>query len=165
MASKTVVTTCELAKAVGANVTEMNQQHWYRVAFDLIWLWIAFYEINQSADLPMDNRNLNASRLVSNTMGIALIIAVFQALANYVLFNESTNLTSMILMLGLLPLVLRSIFSGFRAVQDSVYPQVEEVIEVEEPAPGRSLLSYVGSFFSRRPERQLGNANMAPEFQ
>lgn len=123
LALKSGKMTFDLAKAVGVTVTEMNQQHWYSVAFDLLWLWIAFYEINESSDLPMDNRNINASRLVSNTMGIAMLIGVFQALANYTIFHDSTNFISMLLMLTLLPLVLKSIFSWFRMVQDSLYPQ------------------------------------------
>lgn len=112
----------------------------------------------------MDNRNINASRLISNTMGIALIIAVFQSLANYALFNESTNLTSMLIMLSFLPLILKSIFSGFRMVQDSLYPQVE-VTEVEEEgdtSTNGSVLSYFGTFFSRKPVKQLEGLNNAP---
>jgi P-type Ca2+ transporter type 2C len=153
--------TFELAKAMGANVSEMNQQHWYSVAFDLLWLWIAFYEINQSSDLPMDNQNINASRLISNTMGIVLIIAVFQALINYALFNESTNLTSMLIMLSLLPLVLKSVFSGFKMVQEHLYPE-PEIIEVEESSAessNRSLTSYFGTFFSRKPTKQIEDIN------
>ncbi|TIF97542.1 hypothetical protein DI099_02660 [Legionella pneumophila] len=164
LALKSGKMTFDLAKTVGADVTEMNQQHWYSVVFDLLWLWIAFYEINESSDLPMDNRNINASRLISNTMGIALIIAVFQSLANYALFNESTNLTSMLIMLSFLPLILKSIFSGFRMVQDSLYPQVE-VTEVEEEgdtSTNGSVLSYFGTFFSRKPVKQLEGLNCAP---
>lgn len=161
LALKSGKMTFELAKAMGANVSEMNQQHWYSVAFDLLWLWIAFYEINQSSDLPMDNQNINASRLISNTMGIALIIAVFQALINYALFNESTNLTSMLIMLSLLPLVLKSVFSGFKMVQEHLYPE-PEIIEVEESSAessNRSLTSYFGTFFSRKPTKQIEDIN------
>lgn len=167
LALKSGKMTFDLAKTVGANVTEMNQQHWYSVVFDLLWLWIAFYEINESSDLPMDNRNINASRLISNTMGIALIIAVFQSLANYSLFNESTNLISMLLMLSILPLVLKSIFSGFRMVQNSVYPKPEiiEVEEGEDAVSNRSILSYFGTFFSRKPVKQLEDVNKTPELQ
>ncbi|KGP62839.1 calcium ABC transporter ATPase [Legionella norrlandica] len=169
LAIKAVKSTFDWAKAMGADVTEMNQQHWYSVIFDLLWLWIAFYEINESSDLPMDNRNINASRLVSNTLGIALTIAVFQSLANYALFNESTNLTSMIMMLCLLPLILRSIFSGFKMVQNNLYPQpviteVEGVEEVEANS-NKSLLSYFGSFFSRKPVGRLEGLNNAPKLQ
>ncbi|HHT0592418.1 TPA: cation-transporting P-type ATPase [Legionella anisa] len=169
LALKSGKMTFELAKAVGADVTEMNQQHWYSVAFDLLWLWIAFYEINQSADLPMDNRNINASRLISNTIGISLIIAVLQSLANYALFGESTNLTSMLIMLSLLPLVLKSVFSGFGMVRDSLYPQPEpEITGVEEnPETGsnRSISSYLGAFFSRKPAKHLDNVSTVPKLQ
>lgn len=169
LALKSGKMTFELAKAVGADVAEMNQQHWYSVAFDLLWLWIAFYEINQSADLPMDNRNINASRLISNTIGISLIIAVLQSLANYALFDESTNLTSMLIMLSLLPLVLKSVFSGFGIVRDRLYPRPEpEIAEVEEsPETGsnRSLSSYLGAFFSRKPAKHLNNVSAGPKLQ
>lgn len=167
LALKSGKMTFDLAKTVGANVTEMNQQHWYSVAFDLLWLWISFYEINQSADLPMDNRNINASRLISNTMGIALLIAIFQSLANYALFNESTNLGSMLITLALLPLVLKSVFSGFQMVQENLYPE-PEIIEVEENVEAnsnRSLLSYVGSFFSRKPTKQVEQPATSPKLE
>ncbi|KTD60582.1 calcium-transporting ATPase [Legionella sainthelensi] len=166
LALKSGKMTFDLAKTVGAHVTEMNQQHWYSVVFDLLWLWISFYEINESADLPMDNRNINASRLISNTMAIALTIAVFQSLANYALFNESTNLTSMLIMLSLLPLVLKSIFSGFKMVQESVYPPLEttEVEKKDETSSNRSsVLSYLGSFFSHKPVRQLEAVSSIPQ--
>ena len=167
LALKSGKMTFDLAKTVGANVTEMNHQHWYSVAFDLLWLWISFYEINESADLPMDNRNINASRLISNTMGIALIIAVFESLANYALFNESTNLISMLLMLSILPFVLKSVFSGFRMVQESIYPPLEitEVEESAETSSNRSILSYLGTFFSHRPVKQLENTGNMPKLQ
>ncbi|QMT59086.1 cation-transporting P-type ATPase [Legionella sp. PC997] len=167
LALKSGKMTFDLAKAVGANVTEMPQQHWYSVAFDLLWLWIAFYEINQSADLPMDNRNINASSLITNTIGIALIIAVLESLTNYTLFNESTNLTSMLIMLSLLPLVLKSVFSGFRMVQENLYPEpkIVEVNEEKEPVSNRSLSSYFGSFFSRKPTKQLENVPKVPELK
>ena len=160
LALKSGKMTFDLAKTVGADVAEMNQQHWYSVAFDLLWLWISFYEINESSDLPMDNRNINASRLISNTMGIALIIAVVQSFANYALYNESTNLTSMLIMLSFLPLVLKSVFSGFRSVQDSLYsqPEITEVEEITEDGSNRSISSYFGTFFSRRPVKQLEDA-------
>jgi Ca2+-transporting ATPase len=167
LALKSGKMTFDLAKAVGANVTEMNQQHWYSVVFDLLWLWIAFYEINQSSDLPMDNRNINASSLISNTIGIALFIAVIQSFANYALFNESTNLISMLLMLSVLPVILKSIFSGFRMVQDSLFPE-PEIIEVEEVAKpaanNKSILGYLGTFFSHKPVKKSEEVSKTLEF-
>jgi soluble P-type ATPase len=158
LALKSGKMTFDLAKTIGADVQEMSHQHWYSVAFDLMWLWISFYEINESADLPMDSRNINASTLISNTMGICLLMAMFQSIANYALAGESTNLTSMLLMLTLLPLVLKSVFSAFGQVQNNLYPKplIEEVIEDEvEEHPKRSLLGYVGSFFNRKPVRTI----------
>ncbi|KTD57580.1 HAD family hydrolase [Legionella shakespearei] len=142
----------ELAKAVGATeVKEMYQQHWFSVAFDLLWLWISFYEINQSRDLPMDNRNIGVSDLITQSMAIVLVVAGLQAMANYALAEESTNLTTMIIMLTILPLVLRSVFSGFRMVQDRLYPApVAEPVHREEVAH-RSVFGYLGTLF--RPAR------------
>lgn len=126
LALKSEKMTFDLASSVGVNVKEMNHQHWYSVAFDMIWLWISFYEINQTVDLPMDNRNINVSNLISQTMELALMIAIVQAFVNYTVYDESTNLASMVLMLSILPLVLKSVFSGFRSVQERFYPQVHE---------------------------------------
>ncbi|MBL7527341.1 HAD family hydrolase [Legionella bononiensis] len=150
----------DLVHAVGVtDVKEMYQQHWFSVAFDLMWLWIAFYEINQSTDLPMDNQNISASRFITQSMGIVMLIAVFQSLANYALAGESTNLTTMLLMLSILPIVLKSIFSGFRMVQERLYPapELHESEEIEE-TPTRSrggIMGYLGTLF--RPARQSTN--------
>lgn len=127
LALKSEKMTFDLASSVGVNVKEMNHQHWYSVAFDMIWLWISFYEINQTVDLPMDNRNINVSNLIAQTMELALMIAIVQAFVNYTVYDESTNLTSMVLMLSILPFVLKSVFSGFRSVQERIYPQAHEV--------------------------------------
>lgn len=56
----------------------------------------------------------------------------------------------MLLMLTFLPLILKSVFSGFRTVQDNLYPPIEitEVEEPSEPQPNKSLL---GGFFARKP--------------
>lgn len=147
----------ELARGVGvSDVQEMYQQHWFSVAFDLMWLWIAFFEINQSTDLPMDNQNISASQFISQSMGIVMLIAVVQSFLNYELAGESTNLTSMLLMLSILPIVLKSIFSGFRMVQDRIYPAQEihdsDEAEVPEARSRGSIMSYLGSLF--RPAQQ-----------
>lgn len=144
--------TKDLASAVGApNVKEMYQQHWFGVAYDLMWLWTASYEINISADLPMDNRHIGVSNLITQLTVASLVMAVFQAYVNYSLAQESTNLTSMILMLALLPVVLKSLFSGFKMVQDKLYPEpvqaVREVAEPVSPRPKGSVLNYLGAFF------------------
>jgi soluble P-type ATPase len=158
LALKSGKMTFDLAKSVGANVTEMNHQHWYSVAFDLLWLWIAFYEINQSADLPMDNRNINTSTLISNTMAIAMFFGLLQALGNYMLFNESTNVASMLFTLFLLPFVLNSIFNGFKMVQNNLYPK-PEIVELddspEETKTSHSLFGYVGTIFSKKKVKQI----------
>ncbi len=146
----------DLLRALGvSDVKEMPQQHWFSVAFDLMWLWIAFYEINQSTDLPMDNQNISSSSFLSQCMGIAMLVAVFQALANYAWAGESTNLTSMLLTLAVLPIVLKSVFSGFRMVQERVYPVSSIEAEPERPATSirHSVTGYLGSLFRiARPE-------------
>lgn len=132
-------------------VKEMYQQHWFSVGFDLTWLWIAYHEIMQSTDLPMVNQNISASNFISNTMGIAMLFAIAESFFNYSLFGESTNLISMLLMLTLLPIVLKSVFSSFKAVQEKLYPEPEIVAEEEktveqEAQPHKS--SWWGSFNS-----------------
>jgi hypothetical protein len=114
----------ELAKSLGfTDVTEMWQQHWFSVAFDLIWLGIAYYEILASKNLPFDNKNLNASTFVRYMQTITIAIAVVQSLLTYTFTGKSTNVDTMILMLCALPLVLRSIFSAYGHLQEGVYHQ------------------------------------------
>ncbi len=136
-------------------VKEMYQQHWFSVGFDLTWLWIAFYEIMQNTELPMDNQNVSASSFITQSMGIAMMVALFESLVNYSFFGESTNLTTMMLMLILLPLVLKSVFSSFQAVQERIYPAVE-IVEVDdedeilEAVPRqKSWWGSVSSFFNK----------------
>lgn len=135
-------------------VKEMYQQHWFSVGFDLTWLWIAFYEIMQSTELPMDNQNISASSLITQAMGIAMMVGLIESLVNYSFFGESTNLTTMMLMLIVLPIVLKSMFSSFQAVQERIYPAVEtaEVDDGEalEVVPRqRSWWGSISSFFTR----------------
>jgi Ca2+-transporting ATPase len=112
----------ELAKTVGlVNVEEMWQQHWFSVAFDLIWLGITFYEIMASKDLPFDNKNLTASSFAKYAQLITLTIGIVQSLMTYTLTGESTNISSMVLMISMLPLVLKSIFSAYGYVRDEAY--------------------------------------------
>jgi hypothetical protein len=114
----------ELMRALGfTTVKEMQHQHWFSVAFDLLWLWIALYEINDSSNLPMDNKNINASSFISQAMTIAMAFGALQSLVNWATAGEATNLTSMMLMLSFLPLVLRSVFSGFKMVQHKLFPK------------------------------------------
>ncbi|KTD78796.1 HAD family hydrolase [Legionella waltersii] len=160
LALKSGKMTFDLAKAVGANVTEMNHQHWYSVGFDLLWLWIAFYEINQSADLPMDNRNINVSTLISNSMAIAMFFGVLQAVGNYMCCNESTNLFSMMLILLILPFALRCIFDGFKMVQNNLYPKPEpKIVEIDdssvETIKSNSVFEYLGTLFSKKKVKQV----------
>lgn len=130
-------------------VKEMYQQHWWSVGFDLSWLWIAYYEIMQSVGLPMDNQNISASGLISNFMEMAMVIALVESLTNYLAFGESTNLITMVMMLMLLPIVLKSVFSSFKAVQDRIYPESPRIVELDEEEqtvqPQRQSQSWWGS--------------------
>ena len=148
----------DLVRMLGvSDVKEMYQQHWFSVGFDLMWLWIAFYEISDSCDLPMDSQNISSSDFITKSMGMAMAIAIVQSLMNYALSGESTNLTSMLLMLSFLPLVLRSIFSGFKMVQDRLYPEQEPaVVEELDDAPATTgtfsfARNYIRTLFRPRP--------------
>lgn len=130
-------------------VKEMYQQHWLSVGFDLSWLWVAYYEIMQSVGLPMDNQNISASGLITNSMGLAMMVALVESLTNYLAFGESTNLITMVMMLMLLPIVLKSVFSSFKAVQDRIYPESLSIVELDEEeqtaGPQRQPQSWWGS--------------------
>lgn len=137
----------ELAQAVGmANVKEMPQQHWYSVAFDLIWLAVSFGVINATTDLPVDNQHLGKSNFINQCIFATVAIAFFQAFATYALTGEATNLTSMVVMLSVLPLVLKSIFSAFEHVQNELHPEHEE----KKPRCGQSLKKYIVGLFHGR---------------
>ncbi|WP_298623845.1 HAD family hydrolase [uncultured Legionella sp.] len=170
LALKSGKMTFDLARAIGVpDVKEMYQQHWFSVGFDLMWLWVAFYEINQSSDLPMDNQNISASQFITRSMGIVMMIGALQALANYAWAEESTNLTSMLFTLALLPIVLKSVFSGFRMVQDRIYPEpeIQEVEEADVPQARGSITGYIGSLFrparSNTNQMQTSSITNAPE--
>lgn len=70
-------------------------------------------------------------------------------------------------MLSVLPLLLKSVFSGFRMVQESVYPApvITKNDEKIEEAPQRSILGYLGTFFSRKPVKQIDDLNNVPKLQ
>lgn len=157
MGGKFIKVSMDMAKAIGVlHVQEMYQQHWFSVGFDLIWLWIVYHEINLSTHSPLDNKHIGASYLLTQTMGIVFLIAGLEALMNYALFGESTNLSSMLIMLGLLPLVLRSVFSAFEAEHDNINPARDTPVEIESQKPTRrSVFDYFGTLF--RSSRTIGN--------
>ena len=118
LSMKSVKIGSELAKSVGIEARDIPGLHWFGVIFDLIWLLVSFMTINASTDLPMDSQSLDESPFPNRCMVFALTVAVFQAVASYEISGESTNLTWMMLMLALLPILLRSIFAGFGQVQE-----------------------------------------------
>lgn len=148
LAVKSSKLTFDFAKAIGLGAQDMFQQHWFSVAFDLTWLAIASHEIKASTDLPMDKRNISDSSLIPKVMGMAMVFGIFEALVNYAHSGESTNLVSMFLMLSLLPLVLKSIFSGFSEVQNRIYPEGEERFS-PQLAQTKSMWGSLSTFFKR----------------
>lgn len=158
----------EIAKyAELVNVSEMPHQHWYSVAFDLIWLCISFQLINTSADLPADRQHLNMSTFINQCLIVTTGLAFLQAFTIYFLTGESTNLSTMMLMLCCLPLVLKSIFSAYGEVQNEVHSN----LRIQENQNNRrsfltSMPSYIGSFFqqSSKPIKTLTRRHQ-PEFK
>jgi len=111
----------ELARSVGLAVKDIPGLHWWGVGFDLAWLWIAFDAINATTDLPMDNQNLDESNFSTRCLFASIAFAMFSSALIYTLSEESTNLTWMLLVLSFLPVLLRSIFSGFGHVQEKAH--------------------------------------------
>lgn len=146
----------EVARNVGVtDVKDMAQQHWFGVAFDLLWVWISFQTINSTTDLPLDKQNLNQSNFINKCLLTAMAMAFLQALATYALSGESTNLPCMLIILTALPVVLKSIFSGYGEVQNELHPIHPVPLEIEEEqhnaSLGRSIINFFGSFFHKHP--------------
>lgn len=152
----------ELARAVGFVVTDIPGLHWWGVGFDLAWLWIAFDAINATVDLPMDNQSLDESNFSSRCLFASMIFAMVSSAMLYTLSGESTNLTWMLLVLSFLPLLLRSIFSGFAYVQETI-PSTSSISECENEntttgastgalSSTRRLSRAISTFFSPHKE-------------
>lgn len=138
-----------LAKAVGVSVIEMPNQHWWGIGFDLTWLALAFSAIRASADSPIDNQHLRQSTLITKTTLAALALAGLQALITYSCSGESTNLTTMLIILSLVPWVLKYLFSPQQELQ------VRSIVQEERnSSTQRSLWSTVSTFFSPIENRQ-----------
>jgi len=109
----------ELVKAFGVNdVKEMWQQHWCSVVFDLIWLGISYFEIIDSADLPADNKHLGESNSLNYYLLGTLVYAGVMAMVNYAFQGESTNISTMVVTLGLLDLFLKLVFNAYGAFKE-----------------------------------------------
>ncbi|MDR3492244.1 MAG: HAD family hydrolase [Gammaproteobacteria bacterium] len=108
----------ELMKALGyTDVEEIWQQHLLSIAFDLIWLWVAFTKINQHSDLPVNNEHIARSNLPIKCMMLTLALATMESFFCYAAFGKTTDITLMILKLSFLSTLLTSFLSGFRDVQ------------------------------------------------
>jgi Ca2+-transporting ATPase len=101
----------ELMKSLDYPAQEMWQQHWSSMCFDLIWLWITYQEILKSTAERADTTSLDISNNPRRYMFTTLSVAITIALINYSAFGETTNFSTMILMLSFLPLVLKNIFT------------------------------------------------------
>lgn len=152
----------ELARTVGVpDVKDMPQQHWFGVAFDLIWLWISFQAIKATTDLPVDNQNLNRSNFINKCLLAAMAMAFLQALATYTISGESTNLPCIIMILTLLPIVLKSIFTAYGDAQNELHPTENRMKEISEEkgatSLGGTIKNFVGSFFHKKPQPSIDN--------
>ena len=167
LALKSSKMTFELAQAVGLpNLKEMPHQHWYSVGFDLTWLWITYQAITATTDLPVDNQHLGRSKLINQCMLTAIAIACLQALSTYAITGESTNLSSMIVMLSLLPVVLKSIYTGYGTVQNELHPIIQDISEATVPQTKRqSFFNCIGSFFYKKPIHSVDISNDLLEYK
>jgi P-type Ca2+ transporter type 2C len=157
LALKTSKMGFEAASAVGApNMIEMPEQHWWTVAFDLMWLLISFNAINTTTDLPADDKNLGASNFIDQCIGAAMLAALLEAATNYGLYNESTNFTTMLLMLVTLPIILKSVFSRFGSVQNELYSDQQNTNDNPDERHAtrrvRKAIEWASSFFSHKPK-------------
>lgn len=141
----------ELAQSIGLPAKEMWQQHWCSVAFDLVWLWITFNEINSSTDLPADNQNLSDSNFSQKCLLVSFAVAILQSCFNFSLTGESTNAATMLAMLSFLPFVLKSLFSSFGEVRDEIHPAIEEKATLEP----RKKWGFFKSCFRKKPRLEL----------
>ncbi len=103
------------------NVREMWQQHWFSVLFDLAWMAIAYYKIVNSTALPMDKQHLGISNFPNQVRVCSLAFAFLYSMTMYTITGESTNRTSMAILLVLESLLLDSIFSGYGHVRDEFH--------------------------------------------
>jgi magnesium-transporting ATPase (P-type) len=150
----------ELARSIGLGVVDIPGLHWWGVGFDLAWLWIAFDAINATVNLPMDNQNLDESHFSTVCLVTSLSFAVLSSAMLYALSGESTNLTWMVLVLSFLPLLLRSIFSGFGYLQEKVIIEREnEESSLEEPArvlpSQKGITQVMSTFFSPQKDKSV----------
>jgi len=120
---KAIKMSMELAKALGANdVLEIFQQQWLSILFDLTWLWISSECILDNADLPVDEKHLGKSWLPTKCMALTVTLAALESFACYQLLGKTTDVTLLLAKLALLPIFLKSFFSGYRMVQHELKP-------------------------------------------
>lgn len=109
----------ELAK-LGTGIREMLHQHWFGIGFDLTWLGTSFYCINSTKNLPADSVSLEEATFLNPTLKVLLGISALIGMSNLALFNESTNFTTMSLILIFLPFLLKNWFYGFGKTHDEL---------------------------------------------
>ena len=137
---KTIKMSFVMAKELGVpNVEDMWQQHWFSIAVDLIWLWISYNKINQHSDLPVDEKHLGRSLLPVINMLATIALAAVGSYASYELLGESTNFVFISLILGFLPTLLSSFFSGYKQVQEEMKP-LDPPWDFDQPSEPQNAL-------------------------
>ncbi|OGT45310.1 MAG: hypothetical protein A3E83_08585 [Gammaproteobacteria bacterium RIFCSPHIGHO2_12_FULL_41_20] len=127
-----------MREVFGINVARIAGQHWWEVGFDLAWLAIAGNAILATTDSPMDNQPLDVSNFSTYCTAATFIVALLQAVVAYAISGEGTNLTWMCMMLSFLPVLLRSLFSSYRAEQEEqpvTATRIEELSADDEALP------------------------------
>ncbi len=113
----------EFALALGANdVFEIYQQQWWSVFVDLSWFGISAACILENADLPVDEKHLGKSWLPTKCMALTVALAAFESFVCYQFLGKTTDVTLLLAKLALLPIFLKSFFSGYRMVQHELKP-------------------------------------------
>ncbi len=141
----------EAASAMGvSNVIVMPYQHEMGALFDTLWFIIAYFIIKKNTELPMDKNNLTVSYMPLVCMIGSLAVAAVSAFYNYFQSNESTNLTTMLIFLGMFAVVLESLFNRYGAQRDLIRAEIMPEIPEEKSAP---LLSKNGMFGMCRRKR------------
>ena len=145
----------ELAQLFGfSQVKEMPHQHWFSVAFDVIWLLISYYEIKSYSKSPTNNKHLGVSSFPKITMASILIASTIDASLRYIVSQESTNLTTMLAYLALLPFALRMLFSAFSHDQDERFhaKEIQPTQQENNPVP---IMIHKLRFFDKRKSDSL----------
>ncbi len=139
----------ELGKAIEATgIREIWQQHWWSVAFDIIWILLSAREIELSADQPiMEGEHVGRSSLPTKCMLITMAVATLESWLCYTLLGKSTDINLMIMILSFLPMLLSNLFGAYRNMQNEDNATIEVIEEEKEEKSPRGHTR----FFDRLP--------------